>query len=73
MRFFGYATDDVPHFRHCEPAKQSRDNQFIMVLSGLLPESSSGLLAMTSDSKRHFRLFGGTLSPFAMTWKNDLT
>ena len=39
MRFFDFATDDVPHFRHCKPAKQSSDNLFIMVLSGLLRSS----------------------------------
>jgi len=38
---------------------QFRDNQ----CAGLLRK-----LAMTSDSKRHFRLFDGTSSPFAMTF-----
>ena len=32
-------TNDVPHFRHCELAKQSSDKQCIIVLSGLLRSS----------------------------------
>ena len=58
--------------------KQSSEKQCIIVLSGLLRKLATclskifqcvafGTEAMTSDSKRHFRLFDDTSSPFAMT------
>ena len=44
--------NDVPAHPSLRGTKQSSEKQCIIVLSGLLRK-----LAMTSDSKRHFRLF----------------